>query len=156
VRLLVLATAAAALLPAHGVVVPGRSLGGLRIGDPAARVQTLWGGAFGVCRGCERRTWYYNYVRFSPKGAAVEFRRGRVVALYTLWSPAGWHTPQGLRIGDAAARVTTVYGPLTRRGCGRYYVLLLPRRKAVTDFYVYNERLWGFGLRSGSVPACRT
>jgi hypothetical protein len=155
-RLQLLAAAAAAALPVHGAVVPGRTLGGVRLGDPPARVRAVWGSGFGVCRGCPRRTWYYNYARFLPQGAAVEFQRGRVVATYTLWRPSGWRTPEGLRLGDSVARITSVYGPLKRRDCRGYYALLLPRGPAVTQFYVFGSELWGFGLSRASVPACRS
>jgi hypothetical protein len=156
VRLALLAATTAATLPVHGVVVPGRSLGGIHLGDTAAHVRAVWGTKLGVCRGCARRTWYYNYARFQPQGAAVEFEGKRVVALYTLWKPSGWRTPEELRLGDAVAQITTVYGPLRRKDCGRYYALLLPRGSTVTEFYVFNDELWGFGLSRGSVPACRS
>jgi hypothetical protein len=156
VRLALLAATAAAAVPVHGVVVPGRSLGGIHLGDTAAHVRAVWGTKFGVCRGCPRRTWYFNYARFQPQGAAVELEGMRVVALYTLWKPSGWRTPEGLRLGDPVARITTVYGPLARRDCGRYYVLLLRRGKTVTEFYVFDDDLWGFGLSRASLRACRS
>src|SRR5947209_2353028 len=89
VQLHVLAAAVAAALPIHGTVVPGRSLGGLRIGDPAQRVAAAWGTRYAVCHGCPRTTWYYNYTAYEPQGAAVEFQGRRVGALFTLWSPTG-------------------------------------------------------------------
>ena len=51
-----------------------------------AQVLAKWGRDHGVCRGCKRRTWYFTYHHFQPQGAAVEFTRGRVSALWTLWS----------------------------------------------------------------------
>jgi hypothetical protein len=155
VQLNVLAAAVAASVPLHGMVVPGTSLGGLHLGDTQQQVTKAWGTKFGVCRDCARTTWYYNSTPYEPQGAAVEFRRGRVVALYTLWSPTGWHTPQGLRTGDPATSVTSVYGPLTRLDCGTYQAYQLPRRNAVTAFYVFGEKVWGFGLSRRSVPVCR-
>jgi hypothetical protein len=155
VRLQLLAAVAAGALPVHGVVVPGRSLGGLRLGDDPAGVRAAWGSAFGLCRGCPRRTWYFNYTTFLPQGAAVEFRGRQVIALYTLWKPSGWRTPEGLRLGDAVDRITTVYGPLRRKECGRYYALLLRNGNSVTGFYVYGDQLWAFGLSSKRIPACR-
>jgi hypothetical protein len=156
VRLQLIAAAAAAALPVHGAIVPARSLGGLRLGETPAQVRTVWGTGFGRCRGCARPTWYYNYARFLPQGAAVEFEAHRVAALYTVWKPSGWRTPEGLRLGDPVARVTSVYGPLKRRDCGAYYALLLRRGDAVTEFYVFGNQLWGFGLSRASIPACRS
>jgi hypothetical protein len=96
------------------------------------------GTRFGVCRDCPARTWYYNFRRFEPQGAGVSFRRGRAVALLTLWSPAGWRTNHGLAIGDSAVRIAGLYGPLLRVTCTNYYALTLPRRAATTAIYVFD------------------
>ena len=152
---LALAASAGAAPPGAGVVVPGRSLGGLRLGATKAQVETAWGRAYGRCRGCAAETWYFNYYAFQPKGAGVSFRDGRAVSLLTLWQPAGWRTTKGLVLGESVARVTSVYGPLTRRECGSYYLLELPRGATVTAFVVVDEQLFGFLLRRESEPACR-
>ena len=135
--------------------MPGSSLGGLRLGATKAQVEAAWGRAYGRCRGCDAETWYFNYYAFQPKGAGVSFRDGRAVALFTLWQPAGWRTPKGLVLGESVARVTSVYGPLSRRECGSYYLLELPRGASVTSFVVVNEQLFGFVVRRKSEPACR-
>jgi len=153
VRVLLLAAAVA--LPQNGVVDPGRSLGGLRLGATAAGVRAAWGGDFGHCRGCGRTTWYFTYRRYAAQGAGVELRGGRVAALFTLWSPAGWHTRQGLRIGDPSSRIGALYGPVARRTCRSYYALVLRQGAAVTAFYVVDEKVWGFGLSRPEVPVCR-
>ncbi|MFN2469228.1 MAG: hypothetical protein ABR521_13995 [Gaiellaceae bacterium] len=148
------ATVAAAKPPPAGVLVPGRSLGGLHLGMTPAQVRAAWGSDFGTCRRCRNPTWYYNYAPFTPKGAGVEFRRNRVAAIFTLWSPSSWHTPKRLRIGDAVARVTELYGALPRLECGGYYALTQPG-PVTTAFYIRAEKVWGFGLSRASVPACR-
>ncbi len=137
------------------MLVPGRSLGGVPLGATKAQVEAAWGRAYGRCRGCTAETWYFNYYAFQPKGAGVSFRDGRAVALFTLWQPADWHTTKGLALGESVARVTAVYGPLTRRECGSYYLLELPQGAAVTSFVVVYERLFGFLLRRKSEPGCR-
>jgi hypothetical protein len=143
---LVLAAPAAAAPPRHGTVVPGASLGGVSVGAPMKAVIARWGRGFGSCHGCRATTWYYNYERFRPQGVGVSFRKGRVDALFTLWQPSGWHTSRGIVIGDDVAQVTTVYGALDRRDCTGYYTLILHTRSGVTEFYVVDERLWGFGV----------
>jgi hypothetical protein len=147
--------AATAAPPRGGVFEPGRSLGGLRLGSTPAQVRAAWGTAYGHCRDCRTPTWYFNYARFSPEGAGVEFRRGRVDAIFTLWSPAGWRTTGGLRIGDEEARVTAIYAALNRAECGSYRVLLLPRGRVVSAFYIVNGRVWGFGLLKAPSRPCR-
>ena len=149
------AVPAAAAPPTAGVLVPGRSLGGIELGATAAEVERGWGRAYGVCRGCAVRTWYFNYFAFQPRGAGVELRRGRVAAVFTLYQPPGWRTTRGLVLGDSVARVTSVYGALVRRECGGYAALVLPGRGATTAFYVLDDRLWAFGLLRPGLPLCR-
>jgi hypothetical protein len=149
-----LATAAAAKPPPAGVLLPGRSLGGLRLDMTPAQVRAAWGSDFGRCRSCPRTTWYYNYASFRPKGAGVEFRAGRVAAVFTLWAPASWHTPGRLRIGDPAARVTGLYGALPQVRCGGYDALTMHGR-TTTSFYIREDKVWGFGLSRAGVPVCR-
>jgi hypothetical protein len=158
---LVLAGAAAAGPPPRGLVVPGQSFGGLRLGLTAAQVQTMWGSGrgfaagHGVCRDCAAPTWFFTYRRFAPEGVAVVFRRGRVSALYTLWSPPGWRTNRGLRIGDVQARITDLYGVLVPTPCSGYQALTLPQHTVVTSFYVVDQKVWGFGLSRAGAPLCR-
>jgi hypothetical protein len=153
VRVLLLAAAFA--LPQAGVVEPGTALGGLRLGATQSAVRAAWGGRFGRCRSCRLPTWYFTYRRYAPAGAGVEFRRGRVAALFTLWAPRGWHTREGLRVGDPSSRIGELYGPLGRRDCRGYYAFVLPQRRAVTAVYVVEEKVWGFGLSRPSARVCR-
>ena len=152
---LALAAPAAAAPPPVGTLVPGRSLGGIELGATKAAVERRWGRAYGVCRGCERLTWYFNYYAFQPRGAGVELRNGRVAAVFTLYQPLGWRTDRGLELNDPVARVTSIYGALFRRDCVGYYALTLKRGPATTAFYVLDERVWGFGLSAPGVPLCR-
>lgn len=148
-------TAAAAAPPKAGLLVPGESLGGIRLGATKDQVRRAWGTNFGLCRSCKHLTWYWNYAPSTPQGAGVEFRGGRVAAVFTLWKPAYWRTPERLRVGDPAGKVTRLYGALPRRDCGDYDVLTLVAPRAVTAFYLLNESVWGFGLARPGVPACR-
>jgi hypothetical protein len=150
----VLAAGAAAGPPVRGVLVPSRSLGGLRLGLTEAQVRAAWGSRYGVCRTCAEPTWYFNATPFRPAGAAVSFRRHRVDALYTLWAPSSWQTSKGLRIGEPATRITEVYGPLRSVPCGDYSALTLAGGE-VTSFYVLDDKLWGFGLSRAGAPVCR-
>jgi hypothetical protein len=152
---LVTAASAAAAPPRNGVLDPGRSLGGLRLGATQAQVRSAWGTSFGRCRKCPSPTWYFNYRRYRPQGAAVSFHDGRVEAIYTLWAPSGWRTPSGLEIGDPASKISQLYGPLSRTPCGQYSALILPMQGGVNVFYVSNRKLWGFGLFNFLVQPCR-
>jgi hypothetical protein len=140
------------LLPQRGVLVPGQSLGGLRLGMTQAQVQGLWGRQFGRCRKCERETWYFNYEKFHPEGAAVRFRNGRVDAVWTLWKPHGWHVGT-LDLGSPSAAIAARWSALVTIPCGSYDARILTKGTVTTVFYVYTDQLWGFGLsRPGRSP----
>ena len=47
-----------------------------------AELKAIWGTSFGRCRDCLRETWYFNYRPFTPQGAGVTFKRGRVVQVF--------------------------------------------------------------------------
>ena len=148
------ATSAGAL-PAQGVFVPGESLGGVRLGDRRSEVLDAWGGRHGVCRDCRLVTWYFNLKPFEPQGAAVVFRRGRVVRAYTLWRPRGWRTNGGLELGATSGALAKAYPGLASRACDRY-TAFLRRGNVRTEsvFYVYRGRLWGFGLMQARLSPC--
>jgi hypothetical protein len=149
------ASAATAGPPGAGVLVPGRSLGGLRLGMTLAHVEGTWGRAYGRCRSCARPTLYFNLYAHRPEGAGIELRRGRVSAVFTLWAPGAWQTTRGLRIGDSAAEATATYGPMERTPCRGYHALTLTSRRAVTAVYVAGTEVWGFGLLARDAPICR-
>lgn len=150
-----LLAAALASAPTNGVVVPSRSFDGLRLGASTSAIEARWGQRHGRCGDCRRTTWYFNTRPFQPRGVGVELRNGRAVAFFTLWKPRGWRTNRNLNLGDPVARITEVYGPLTRLECGTYYALTLETARTLTAFYVVDEQLWGFGLMRPDVPACR-
>ena len=149
------ASAATAAPPRAGVLDPGVSLGGLRLGATQAQVRAAWGPSFGRCRKCSSPTWYFTYRPYRPQGAGVSFRQGRVEAIFTLWAPPGGRTPSGLKIGDPASKISQLYGPLSRTPCGQYSALILPMQGGVNVFYVSNRKLWGFGLLNFLVEPCR-
>lgn len=149
------APAVAARPPGAGTLVPGRSLGGVKLGATPPQVVGAWGRGYGVCRDCATKTWYFNLFPFQPQGVGVEFTGGHTSGIFTLWSPGAWHDRRGITIGTDTARITQVYGPLATRNCGTYSALLMPSRRAMTVFYVLDGRLWGFGLFRPSASVCR-
>jgi hypothetical protein len=146
---------AAAALPRPGTLVPGTSLGGIRLGDTAAQVHARLGESYGVCQGCAIPTWYFTYRAFDRRGLAVELTGGRVSAVYTVWRPAGWSGPQGLRLGAVEAQVTALAGPLITVTCSGYDARVSDRGRARTVYYVVGGRLWGFGLMQARANPCR-
>ena len=153
--LLCAAAPAAAAPPRAGTLVPGRSLGGIRLGETAAQVRAALGGKYGLCRGCRTTTWYFTYRPFTREGLAVELTRNRVSAVYTIWQPAGWSAPKGLTVGAVEAQVTTLAGPLVVLTCSGYEALTKDTSAAQTAYYIVDGKLWGFGLLRAHTNPCR-
>jgi hypothetical protein len=155
VAALCLAPAAGAELPKQGTLIPGRSLAGVRLGEPASAVRAALGGRYGVCLGCARTTWYFTYRAFEQRGLGVELTHGRVSAVYTLWQPKGWRAPHGLQLGAVQAQVTKLAGTLNPIMCAGYEALVSDAREVRTAYYIVNETLWGFGLLRANETPCR-
>jgi hypothetical protein len=152
---LIWAAPAAAGLPKAGALLPGRSLGGVRLGETPQAVRTVLGHFYGICRGCSRPTWYFTYRAFKEQGLAVEFERGRVSGVYTLWRPVGWHAPHGLRFGATPLTVHDRVGTLHTITCRSYVALVRDSVHARTAYYLFEGRLWGFGLFRPDATPCR-
>jgi hypothetical protein len=155
VAALVLAATAAADLPKAGTLVPGRSLGGVRLGESPHAVIAALGHFYGACQSCAQPTWYFTYRPFDKHGLAVEFTGGRVSGVYTLWRPAGWRAPHGLRFGATPLAVHRRVGTLRTIPCSGYDALARDSARARTVYYLLGGRLWGFGLFRRGAPPCR-
>jgi hypothetical protein len=152
---LVLAVPAAAGLPRPGVLVPGQSLGGIRLGESPRAVRAALGRFYGNCRGCPRRTWYFTYAPFDKHGLAVEFTDGQVSGLYTLWRPSGWRAPHKLRLGSPVLAVHRLTGASRTIVCHGYEALVGDAAQTRTAYYLVDGRLWGFGLFRRDDSPCR-
>ena len=135
-----------AALPVHGAFVPGRSLGGIRLGETAPEVRAKLGTDYGICRGCPTTTWYFTYRRFDDTGLGVELTDGRVSAVYTLWRPPRWRSST-VRLGDPQAKV----GPALTVSCSGYEALV----QGTSVYYVVAGKIWGFGLVRERASPCR-
>jgi hypothetical protein len=154
-------TTAAQALPARGVLTPGVSLGGIHIGDTMAVVIQRWGHKYAVCPKNQCKppdtVWYYIYERGEPLGAAVRFNKnGRVTAVFTLGSPAGWRTAEGLLIGQQVDDATRIYGQnLIWSVCIGYGAMSMRNSKTVTSIYTTGEAIYGFALTAPGTPVCQ-
>ena len=147
------ATSAAMAPPRTGLFVTAKSLGGVSLGMTKAELLRAWGKRHGVCRECEVPTWYFNYRQFEPQGAGVEFHRGRVSRVFTVWQPEGWRSRSGVGLGDDAGKVSDLEGPYEERGCLNYRALVTRKGNVQSVLYVFRDRVWGFGLmRAGQSP----
>ena len=73
---------------------------------------------------------------------------------FTVWRPTGWKTPAGLFLAADASVVARIYGSLDKRTCARYEALLLPGKKVTSVFYVFRDKVWGFGLMRPDASPC--
>jgi hypothetical protein len=152
---LALAAPSAAGLPRPGTLDPGRSLGGVRLGESQHAVRAALGTFYGVCRGCARPTWYFTYRPFEQQGLAVEFTGARVSAVYTLWRPLGWLSANGLHLGASPLAVHRRVGSLRTITCRGYEALVTDGKVARTAYYLFDGALWGFGLFRPHRSPCR-
>lgn len=151
---LALTAAGEAAAPRTGIFIPGESLGGVRVGMTKAEVKEAWGERYGVCRDCRRTTWYFNFRSFAPEGAGVLFEDGRVAHVFTVWRPRGWQTDAGLALGAASFEIGDAYPGLGERSCTGYSALVSTGEGIQSVFYVYREKLWGFGLTKPGASPC--
>jgi hypothetical protein len=142
-------------LPAQGVLAPGKHLGGVELGDTQREVRARWGSRYTLCAVCKRPTWLYTYPARSSAGAAVSFRTGRVVAVFTLGVPRGWRTSRGVALGDPAEKVLRVYGVLPWSRCIGYGAVSIRRPGVVSSIYTFGESVYGFALTLPSEPVCQ-
>jgi hypothetical protein len=143
-------------LPLHGVLAPGVSLAGVHIGDTAAKVKSLWGRNYKLCPDCKGIYWYYIYTHGEPLGAAVKFSKaGKVVAVFTLGSPSGWRTREGLGMGEQINKVTSLYGEVGWHACIGYGAMSMRNGTTVTSIYTTGEAVYGFAITAPAEPICQ-
>src|SRR5262249_4664666 len=140
-------------LPRQGVLVSGRSLAGVRLGDTMAQVRAQWGGHFVRCGGCKPAMWFYTYPPPSdPVGAGVPFANGQVVAVFTLGSPMGWRTDSGIRVGQILNNPSA--GPRWLSCAGYSAKPTAVSKASVTSILTQGAAVYGFALTRPSVSPC--
>jgi hypothetical protein len=142
-------------LPRRGVLVTGRSLAGVKLGDTAADVRRLWGKRFAICHGCKPTTWFYTYSVDNPLGAGVKFRNGRVIAVFTLGSPRGWRSDRGIRVGTLLNPFNDPASTSRWVACAGYGAKSTRTGNAITSILTVGESVYGFALTRPSEPVCQ-
>jgi hypothetical protein len=147
--------ATAAHLPTRGVIIPGVSFAGVKIGDTEKRVKALWGTRFATCKYCTDTTWLYEYQFGEPLGAAARFEHNRVVAVFSLGSPAGWKTNKGLEMGDPISNVYQYYETTGTTRCVGFDAITAKTGKYVTAFYSAAGVVYGFAIVIPRMTVCQ-
>jgi hypothetical protein len=139
------------ILPVNGVLVPGESLGGIRLGDTGGKVMELWGRDYTMISG-QPMTWIYMSPTGDPYGAAVSFREGRVTAIFTLGGIEGWRRSDGLRVGQTLSTFNDPQGTTT--ACVGYGATSTRTGDAVTSILTNGQSIYGFALTRPNEPVC--
>jgi hypothetical protein len=142
--------------PTRGKVVPGKTIGGIAIGMTEAEVQTIWGRNHVLGPGTRgsQTVWLYEYRGAEPLGAAVKFVNDKVVAVFTLGSPAGWGLT-GAMMGDPVSNVYNLFGSTGQANCIGYAALTVRIGSSTTSFYSASGVIYGYALTAPSQPACQ-
>jgi hypothetical protein len=148
------ADGAAAGLPPHATLVPGRTLAGVGLGDNAASVARRLGRST-PCSVCERPTRLF--LNDKLVGLAVTYgESGRVVAVFTLGAPHGWRTASGLALGQPLQVILELYGEAVRgTQCVGYIAWSMRSRNVVTSFYSDGDAVYGFALTLPGEDVCQ-
>jgi hypothetical protein len=146
--------ARASAFPNRGIVVPGKSIGGISLGMTEGAVKRRWGTRFKVCKYCPLPTWLFEYPTDEPLGAGVKFLNDRVVAVFTLGSPVDWGL-KAVMMGDPISNVYSLYPNPGTANCIGYDALTVRTGKATTSFYSASGVVYGFALTAPSQPPCQ-
>jgi len=141
----------AGIFPVNGILVPGQSLGGIRLGDTGGKVLTLWGRNFTMLPG-QPMTWLYMSPTGDPYGAGVSFREGKVTAIFTLGGITGWRRSDGLRVGQIFPKFNDPNGSTT--ACVGYGAISSHAGDAVSSVLMQGQSVYGFALTRPSEPVC--
>jgi hypothetical protein len=142
-------------LPVKGVLVPGVSLAGIKIGDSERHVRRVWGTNYVTCKYCSDPTWLYEYQSGEPLGTAARFQKGKVVAVFTLGSPAGWRTNKGLYIGDPISNVYQFFPRTGTTRCIGFDAITTKQGHVVTAVYSSAGVVYGFALVTPAMTVCQ-
>jgi len=146
----------AASFPTRGVVIPGKTIGGVGLGMSETQVKDRWGSGYTLCTACGTvTTWLYEYRGGEPLGAAVRFNKARrAIAVFTLGSPAGWGL-KGVMIGDPVTNVYNLFGNTGTQNCIGYNALTVNIGGSVTSFYSSSGVIYGYALTVVSESPCQ-
>jgi len=169
--------------PSKGMVVPGRSIGGISLGMTETQVEQRWGHGFAVCTKCGANlVWLFEYPGAEPLGAAIKFgvpassgvapsspaKNGsktgvapvklnpaaKVVAVFTLGSPVGWGT-KGAMMFDPVSNVYSLFGNTGDAQCIGYDALTVRIGSSTMSFYTASGVIYGYALTAPSQPPCQ-
>jgi hypothetical protein len=142
------------IFPVNGILVRGKSLGGVQLGESASAVRALWGSDYTILPG-QPTTWLYMSPTGAPFGAGVSFRHRAVTAVFTLGGIAGWRTNDGLRTRQLLTSFNDPGPSTTQTACIGYGAVSTRSGGAVTSIFMQGQAIYGFALTRPYEPICR-
>jgi hypothetical protein len=152
-------------LPTSGVLVPGVSLAGVKIGMSQTQVKAVLGNNVYECTTdvtllCKEPTWLFEYTHGEPLGLAVKFHsvKGgtpKVSAVFTLGAIEGWKTREGLKIGDPVSNIYSFYATPIDTLCVGFEALSARQGTVTTSFYTADGIVYGFALTTPPEKVCQ-
>jgi hypothetical protein len=142
------------IFPVNGILVRGKSLGGVQLGESASAVRALWGSDYTILPG-QPTTWLYMSPTGAPFGAGVSFRHRAVTAVFTLGGIAGWRTNDGLHTRQLLASFNDPGPSTTQTACIGYGAVSTRSGSAVTSIFMQGQAIYGFALTRPYEPICR-
>ncbi len=100
-------------------------------------------------------TWLYEYRGPEPLGAAVRFQKNKVVAVFSLGSPAGWKTTNGLNMGDPISNVYSQYPTVGTTRCIGFDAITTKIGPSVMAFYSSAGVIYGFAMVVPKMTVCQ-
>jgi hypothetical protein len=143
----------AGIFPVNGILVRGKSLGGVRLGESASAVRARWGSDYTVLSDLPT-TWLYMSPTGEPFGAAVSFRHRVVTAVFTIGG-IDWRTSSGLRVGQLVSRFNDPGPATTQTACIGYGAVSTRSGSAVTSILMQGQSIYGFALTRPYESICR-
>ena len=151
-------------LPTVGVLVPGVSLAGIKLGMTEKQVAAILGKnpvlcTFSISNLCKEPVYLYEYTHGEPLGVGVKFHsfagNEKVDAVFMLGTIAGWHTKEGLKIGDPVSNIYNFYSTPINTNCIGFAALSAKSGSITTSFYTADGIVSGFALTEPPEAICQ-
>jgi hypothetical protein len=150
--------------PSTRLIVPGKSLGGVRLGGTFAAARKAWGPGADCRKNFSMRVCVYKTNSYADGSAGFSSRSGGRIDEITLNagftrnstpiftnSVARFRTSKGIRLGSTSAAVRKAYPDVKRRsGSASYPLVLSGPGEATTTFQISRRRVIGIRIASAS------
>lgn len=151
-------------LPTVGILIPGVSLAGIKLGMTEKQVGKILGENPVLCTIkittlCREPVYLYEYTHGEPLGVGVKFHafegNEQVSAVFMLGTIAGWRTKEGLKIGDPVSNIYNFYSTPYDTNCIGFAALSAKSGSVTTSFYTADGIVSGFAITQPPEGICQ-